>query len=71
MSSLLVAIQAILQMDQTTSTYQELLWYLRERRQVANLDFDQRLCSSSDRQKTTQLKGQSLLTITDLELNYV
>jgi hypothetical protein len=40
MSSLLVAIQAILQMDQTTSTYQELLWYLRERRQVANLDFD-------------------------------
>ena len=62
---------AILQMDQTTSAYQELLWHLRERRQVANLDFDQRLCSSSDRQKTTQLKGQSLSTITDLELNHV
>ena len=66
-----LASRAILQMDQTTSTYQELLWYLRERRQVANLDFDQRLCSSSDRQKTTQLKGQSLSTITDLELNHV
>ena len=58
-------------MDQTTSAYQELLWHLRERRQVANLDFDQRLYSSSDRQKTTQLKGQSLSTITDLELNHV
>ena len=66
-----LASRAILQMDQTTSTYQELLWYLRERRQVANLDFDQRLCSSSDRQKTTQLNGQSLSTITDLELNHV
>ena len=66
-----LASRAILQMDQTTSAYQELLWHLRERRQVANLDFDQRLCSSSDRQKTTQLKGQSLSTITDLELNHV
>ena len=26
-------------MDQTTSAYQELIWHIRERRQVANLDW--------------------------------
>ena len=32
---------------------------------------DQRLYSSSDRKKTTQLKSLSLSTITDLELKHV
>src|SRR5208337_2290514 len=57
----------ILQMDQTTSAHQSLLWYVRKRREDTNLDCHQCLCVGSHCQKRTQAEAKPERYFADLE----
>jgi hypothetical protein len=52
-----VAGLTVLQMDQTTSTDQGVLWYLGQRREDADLDRRDRLPARGDREETSSSAG--------------
>jgi hypothetical protein len=58
---------ALLQMDQTTSSNQSLLWYNRERRQNTDMDCHHRLCVGGNRQKTFEARPEPLHNSTDFK----
>jgi hypothetical protein len=57
--------RTVLQMNKTASSYQEVLRYLRECSEVANLDHRIRLCPRRYRQKTSQTRRNALHLATD------
>jgi hypothetical protein len=65
--SVSLANRALLQMDQTTSSNQSLLWYNRERRQNTDMDCHHRLCVGGNRQKTFEARPESLHNSTDFK----
>jgi len=63
--------EVILSMDQAASTHQVLLWNLRKRRQIANLDRRVGLCPRRHRPQTSRSVAQPLRNATDFELDPV
>jgi len=61
--------QALVQVDQTASSYQTLLWHLRKCGENANMDRHLGLRLGSHRKEKTQNRGFALHNITDSELN--
>src|SRR5918996_2192095 len=69
--SLALADRVVLQVDQTASSYQSVLWHHRKRRQNSNLDRYLGLRARGHHQKTAQPIGESLRTSTDSKPNLV
>ena len=61
--------QALVQVDQTASSYQTLLWHLRKCGENANMDRHLGLRLGSHRKEKTQNRSFALHNITDSELN--
>ena len=61
--------RTILQMDQTASSYQAILWHLRERSQDANMDCYHGLRLGRHREKAAQYRRFALHNSTNPEPN--